>query len=373
MKKLLCGIMLVTCFLTFSGCQLVKPVKTSDNPPKTDSGTVTPSTPDNNEAADPGKTPSSGSSTYKIEDYFPFKANTLYTFEGKGNEFAGYTVWIDYIKENKIQQRVNNGGTELSKVIENKDGELKVVFSREETYYREDFTSKAPNKDEILLKEPLVEGTTWNLSDGRKRSITNLSAEISTPSGNYKALEVTTEGADSQSFDYYVLNIGLVKSIYKAKDMEVTSSLSEVKDNASLVQDIEFYFPNNVSDKIILNKKKLSFKTNDITKMTLEKELKNAPSNEFIKLMPSKSKINILYLNNDGMVYVDFTESYVTDMNLGSGYEGMALQSMANTLGRYYGAKKVYVTVEGKPYSSGHIIMEKGEAFTVNTSDITEP
>jgi hypothetical protein len=377
MKKLLCGILLIFFTLTASGCQLFIP---NSNTPKTDTNTTTPSTPDpsnnDNPSEEPGgddQQPGEGTTAYKIEDYYPFTADTLYAYEGKGNEFAGYNLWVDYIKGNKIQQRINNSGTELVRVIENSEGELKIIFSREESYYREDFTSKQPNKDEVLLKEPLVKGTSWTLADGRKRAVTGVNMDISTPSGNYKALEVTTEAPDSQAIDYYVLNVGLVKSVFKSEGSEISSALMEIKNNASLTQSIEVYYPNNVMDKIFMLRKGIIFKTNDITKIVLEKQFKSAPNNEAIKLLTPNVKINSLYLNNDGMVYVDFTENFVTEMNLGSGYEGMVLQSIANTLGRYYGVKKVYITLEGKPYSSGHIIMEKGEAFTVNTTDIVDP
>jgi hypothetical protein len=69
------------------------------------------------------------------------------------------------------------------------------------------------------------------------------------------------------------------------------------------------------------------------------------------------------------MVYVDFTKELVSEMNAGAGFESMILQCITNTLGRYYGVTKVYLTVEGSPYSSGHIIMKKGEPFIVNLTN----
>ena len=71
------------------------------------------------------------------------------------------------------------------------------------------------------------------------------------------------------------------------------------------------------------------------------------------------------------MVYVDFTKNFVSEMNVGASFESMILQSITNTLGQYYGAK-VYITLEGKPYSSGHISMKKREAFIVDTSNASE-
>ena len=66
------------------------------------------------------------------------------------------------------------------------------------------------------------------------------------------------------------------------------------------------------------------------------------------------------------MVYLDLSKEFTKEMNAGSLYESQILQCITNTLGDYYMVKKVYITVEGKPYSSGHILMKKGEAFNVN-------
>ena len=79
-------------------------------------------------------------------------------YAGNGNEYATYSVYVDYLRGNREQLRVNNGGTEMVKVLENKDGELRLIYSKGEIYYREDFTSQINNKLEILLKEPLTKG-----------------------------------------------------------------------------------------------------------------------------------------------------------------------------------------------------------------------
>ncbi|MCB2293692.1 GerMN domain-containing protein [Clostridium algoriphilum] len=76
--------------------------------------------------------------------------------------------------------------------------------------------------------------------------------------------------------------------------------------------------------------------------------------------------IKSLYLNKDNMVYVDFSKEFTQEMNAGSGYESQILQCITNTLGDYYMVKKDYITVECKPYSSGHILMENDEAFILD-------
>ena len=72
------------------------------------------------------------------------------------------------------------------------------------------------------------------------------------------------------------------------------------------------------------------------------------------------------------MAYIDFSKVLLSEMNTGSGYESLILQSITNTVGTYYGVNKVYITIENKPYSSGHIEMKKGQFFTVNLTNSVE-
>jgi hypothetical protein len=359
MKKFLCFLFGITTVMTLTGCNILKP------------GNNTPS-PASSSTPGPTSTASNSGAVYHIKDYYPFKSNIKYTYEGKGNEYASYTVYVDYLTDSREQIRINNGGTETVKVLESKDGELRVGFLRAETYYRENLTGKNNDKADILLKEPLKRGTSWVLSDGSTRSITNTDVAISTPSGNYKCIEVTTPGKESTNKDYYALNAGLVKSVFIAgnggTDSEISSTLSKAEPNVPFVQTVKFYYPNAADDVNYSIERKLSFNTNDITKEVFRKYFKE-PVNNSGKLISENTRINYLYLNADGMVYVDFSKEFVTEMNAGSGYEGMILQCVTNTLGDYYGAGKVYITLEGKPYSSGHFQMKEGEAFTVHPKD----
>lgn len=310
----------------------------------------------------------------KFAYYLAYQENTKYVYEGQGNEYASFTTFVDYLKGDKVQLRTNNGGTETVKVLGLNNGQLIQLLAQGETYYREDLTQspKLNNNGEVLLKEPLTKGTTWTLADNRKRTITNVDMDLSTPSGNYKVIEVTTEGKDNTVTDYYAPNVGLVKTVFKGTDgYEVTSTLSKLEKNTPLVQNVKTYYPNINDGKIHTTNVHLSFKTNDITKQVFEEEFKKQAANHG-KLIGDNVKIKSLYLNQDGRIYVDFTKNLVTEMNAGAGYEGMILQSIVNTLGDYYGVNEVYLTLEGEPYASGHVEMKKGEFFKVNKSNVVE-
>jgi hypothetical protein len=306
-------------------------------------------------------------SSLKIEDYYPMKENTRYVYEGTGNEYASYNVMNDYLIEGKVQQRIDNGGTVMANIIEIAEGKLIRSYSRGEAYYRENILKSENKEQEILLMEPLKKGTSWELKDSRIRTITNTAVDVTTPSGNYKAMEVTTKGPDGQTVDYYVKDIGLVKTTFSSEGMEVSSSLSKIEENVPFVQTISFFYPNINDDRLYYHHKEISFHTNDITKNIVEKAYKeNVPDPTSLNSVFTKNtKINSLYLNKDGNLYLDLNQAFLTEMNAGSGIEAMILQSVVNTFGHYYGVEKVYLTIENEPYSSGHITMNKGEFFQV--------
>lgn len=300
-----------------------------------------------------------------INDYFQNTENTKYDYEGEGNEFAYYTVFTDYSKDNRIQTRTNNGGTEVVKVLENKDGQLVEIFSRPETYFRENFLDKDYEGGNIILKEPFEKGNSWTLKDGSKRTITNVDMEITTPMGTYKALEVTTEANNYKNIDYYAKDIGLIKTVSTGEGYEVSSTLRTIEKDVSLIQNVNVYFPSLEEDTYYYITKEISFKTNDDAKDAIEKMVKD--NKDQAPVVSTNTKLNNLYLNEEeDMVYVDFSKEFVSEMNAGSGFEAMVLQSITNTLGNYYGVDKVYITLDGKPYESGHILMKEKEPFTVN-------
>lgn len=308
----------------------------------------------------------------EIEDYFPLKENVRYFYEGEGNEYAEYEEYIDFVEDSRIQVRVNNGGTETVKVLEVKDGQLIELLTRGETYFRENLLDRVESGGEVLLKEPLVEGTEWELADGSRRYISDTEANISTPYGEYTGIEVYTENENGIRIEYYVKDLGMVKSIFKSEGMEVTSALKEIQENVNWSQTLIVYYPNIDDDKLYYAEKELSFSTNDITKTKIEEAIREVGKEKLASMISDNVKIKSLYLNEDNIVYVDFTEEFITEMNAGSGYESMILQSIVNTLGSYYGAEEVYLTVEGNPYASGHIEMLEGETFRVNRENAGE-
>jgi len=305
-------------------------------------------------------------------DYYPAAENTHYVYQGEGNEYASYDVYVDYTSETRVQQRLNNGGTVLARVVEIADGKVTCVYSREESYYRENSLLKSDGRQEVLLMDPIKTGTTWTLIDGSVCTITGTDVSVETPSGTYSTVAVETAySSGGKSVEYYAKSIGLVKTVSSGEGYEVSSSLSEIQKDVPFTQTVRFYYPDGNDGNIYYKDLELSFKTNDVTRTTLENAYKQQFEGVPGTVLSENTKINSLYLNDDGMVYIDLSRDFVTEMNAGSGYEAQILQCVANTFGTYYGSDKVILTIDNDLYESGHIKLNQGEYLTVDTKEST--
>lgn len=315
---------------------------------------------------------STAEADYTIEDFFPNTDNQFYEYTGDGNEYAGFSEHTVYSGDNRKQYLRNNTGTQVVEVAALQDNQIVILYHEGETYHRENVLDKSDEPIEVLLQGPFEVGTSWEAPDNRTKTITGLEVPVTTELGEYEALEVTTEWEDSETtnVDYYAPGIGLVKSIYTDQGMEVLTEISSITETP-LEQTIRFYYPNGETGEVVYVDKAVEMNTNDETKEAIEAAYKETPEG-LVPVLTENVEINSLYLNEDGRVYVDFSEELRTEMNAGSAAEMMIVESLVNTIGTYYNVDEVYLTVEGQPYQSGHIEMQEGEYFNVNLDDATE-
>jgi hypothetical protein len=302
---------------------------------------------------------------WKAEELFPLKANVKYQFEGEGNEFATFDVVIDYLEEDLIQRRMDNGGTQTVDVIHVATGVVERVFRQGEVYYRENMLKKTGER-EVLIMDPIKVGTQWSVLQDGTRTITKVGEKITTPMGEFETVEITVEYSDENVGvvkEYYAKDVGLVKLTFQSEGEEITSTLSQVVEGEAVIQNVPFYYPKADGNSLEYVLKPMAFMTNQVTRTTLEETYKkDAP----FAVLSAGTRINSLYLNADGMVYIDVNKAFVDEMNVGAGYEAMVLQSLANTIGSYYGVEKVLLTVDNGLYESGHIALARGEYLEVD-------
>ncbi|MHB1364926.1 MAG: GerMN domain-containing protein [Eubacteriales bacterium] len=304
----------------------------------------------------------------KAEDFLPIKENVRYEYEGEGNEFASYVMVIDYTSGNMVQQRINNGGTEIVKVFKAGDGQVSELMSKGEVYFRENFLNSEFHTDEekIILMEPIKVGMNWTLMDSSKKTITSISFGLETPSGHYEAVEVTTSNDQGEitNLDYYVKDVGLVKTVFSPGDNQISSTLSKVLEDELYEQTISFFYPNANDNILYYEDKIIRFSTNAETSTVLE-----SAYSALGKVFSVNTKINSLKIDSENILSIDLNQAFVTEMSAGAMYESLILQSIANTFGKYYNAEKVSLTIEGKNYESGHILVEPGDLLPVDYSN----
>lgn len=303
---------------------------------------------------------------FTLEEYFPFLKDTALEYEGLGMEFAEKTVFFEYVDGNKAQIKVINPGTNIITILEKKDGAIKEIFSEGEFYHIEKLLDIKPSIENILLKEPLEIGNSWETVNGEKREITGIDIEIETPYEVFKTIEVTTFKKDSEDRDYYAPGLGLVASVYKNNDMEIKSLLKSVKKEGRKIA-IEKYYPIDIDSDLVYVNDVIDFYTNANIEEVLEEILKNPPSKELIPLISPKTKLNSIKLDrNNWKLRVDFSPELITDMNYGGAMESMVLSGIVNTLGRFYDVDGISITIDGRAYESGHFYFKEDEVLDIN-------
>lgn len=308
-----------------------------------------------------------------IKNYFPFKENTIMDYQGIGNEFAEQTVFFEYIDGNRAQMKIFNPGTVVAKVLEYSEGELREIYSEGEFYHIDNLLNVNSEESTTILKEPLKPGNSWTIPEGYKRFIRNLDVELELPYGKVEAMEVVTQMGDNvEVLDYYVKDLGHVASIYKDGDFQVETLLEKVK-NSPYELELGLYYPINNNIKTVYTSQKLVFNTNDNILNILEDKFKNPPSNKLNRIMGENTKIKSIKLERgNGIVRLDLSKEFIPEINAGSSLEYEILRSITNTLGDFYGVNKVYITIEGEPYASGHFQLEENDYFEINKEGIEE-
>ncbi len=128
---------------------------------------------------------------------------------------------------------------------------------------------------------------------------------------------------------------------------------------------VKVYLGNLDEDKLFYKEKEFAMNEKENLETFFTKILKKeiVETENLVKAIPNDATIQKIEVKED-KAYVDMSKDY-PNMNYGSTGEWLALQSLANTIGDYYGVTEVVVTVDGDPYSSGHILYEVGEGIKV--------
>ncbi|WP_225743630.1 GerMN domain-containing protein [Marinilactibacillus sp. Marseille-P9653] len=309
-------------------------------------------------------------------DWLPMNEDTAYTYSGTGSEFAEYQSYPQFIHNDTLQFVETNASTETVKIYEYTENEVREVFTRAETYFRDDFVDTGLNSSEqdqleILLQAPVEIGRSWDSPSGSVSEITDANVEVETPAGTYSALEITRTLNDQSDKLYYAKGTGLIQTISDVDgETEIISSLSNIQEDAAEEIPLTLYELNEMATALTTTNATMELRTNDPARLQLTEMLNGSTGDMTIPTLTENVQINYLYLGNDQIAHVDFSEELINDMNAGSGIEALLIQSLVNTIGGLYQVDEVLLTVEDAPYASGHIAMEEGQTMSVDLSSV---
>ncbi|SFC13064.1 Sporulation and spore germination [Alkalibacterium subtropicum] len=311
--------------------------------------------------------------------WFPKFEDTLMDYEGEGNEFAPFTRYPQFVKDESIQIVESTGGTDVVTIYEYSENEVREVFIRPETYFREDFADTGLESEqedfEIILQLPLEEGHSWESPSGSTSEITGVAVDKALPSGNVTALEVTrTSENGSETVEYYAEDIGLVERVFRTEEGEniISSTLNTRAENTPEEFPLTVYSVDDQAMGLERTSVTMELYTNEPARLAMAEILRGqAPDTETARVIVDSTEINFMYLRQDGVVHADFSVD-LADMNAGSGVEALILQGIVNTIGSYYNVEDVLLTLDNEPYESGHIALEEGETLSVDYSNINE-
>lgn len=311
--------------------------------------------------------------------WFPQVEDTLLDYEGEGNEFAPFTRYPQFVKDDTMQMVESTGGTDIVTIYEYTDDEIKEIFVRPETYFREDFQDTGLESEqedfEIILQLPLEEGHSWESPSGSTSEITGVAIDKELPIGNVTALEVTRTFVNgSETVEYYGEDIGLIERVFKTEEAgsDVRSTLSSRSENTPEEFPVTVYTVDDQAMGLESTSVTMELFTNEPARLALAEILRGqAPDTETDQVIAESTEINFMYLRQDGVVHADFSVD-LADMNAGSGVEAMILQGIVNTIGGYYNVEEVLLTLDNEPYESGHIALEEGETWSVDYSNVDQ-
>lgn len=325
---------------------------------------------DSNEDEEPEDVQDSDEVNQDLSAWIPRLDNVVYRYEGTGIEYTTFTSTPQFNQENYYQVVKDNGGTILAEVFEYTGNEIVRVFSRPETYFIDNFSSIGiPENDrleEIVLMQPIAVGTSWTAGEA-EYEITSVNAKVEVPAGNYDTIEVTATFEDSVVKRYYAEDVGLVSEVTDTNDETVESNLEAIQTETAETLPITVYVPDDQAMGIDTVDAELSLYTNEAARIAISDLLRgdNADYPD-IFILPEGAELNYLFLNDSNIVEADITSEYISNMNVGSSGESLFLHSLANTLLDYYGAEELLLTVDGEPYSGGHILLREGETISFN-------
>lgn len=146
--------------------------------------------------------------------YFPNRKMTKVFKNGSENE--GFTHIVDKVKGGKVQIKQVDLLTRVVMVYDISESDVKLIYTKEvgNNQYQDDYINGlVPNRDDIVIKAPIVVGTKWTDDDEGIYEIIKTDAVVQTPAGDFNAIIVKYTNDDFTVKEYYAEGVGLIKIV----------------------------------------------------------------------------------------------------------------------------------------------------------------
>lgn len=158
--------------------------------------------------------------------YMPMKVGSIWEYEGEGNEYASYTLSVEYEEKNRYQLTRDNGGTVIADIYEVREDSIVHVYLAGESYDHTNLLKQQNNLEDIVLKLPIEVGNKW-VSEENSYEIIDTKATLIVPYGTFNDCVVVRRTYKDGSEEYmsYKEGVGMLQSEFRTGDFSVFSRL----------------------------------------------------------------------------------------------------------------------------------------------------
>lgn len=219
----------------------------------------------------------------------------------------------------------------------------------------------------ILIKTPLVEGTTWTQDaidkNGHTISINAIIKKVQIVDGGKTQYTVYYDDVNSDYFEERIIREGVgVVSAQKLLELSDTSFSAGYNLYISGIlkeSPIVLYFPNALADQVYPETRNLMVIDGGVARAAVLGLIQGPQSQELTASIPEGTKLLDIAISN-GLCTVDFSKEFIENHSGGSAGELVTLSSIIRTLTQFDTIEQIQILVEGKKGETlGNILLDK--------------
>lgn len=219
----------------------------------------------------------------------------------------------------------------------------------------------------ILIKTPLVAGTTWTQDaidkDGNSSRINAIIKKVEIVDDNKTQYTIRYDDVNSAYFEERIIREGVgVVSVEKLLELSDTSfSAGYTLYVSGILQEmpIQLYFPISSGDQVYPETRNMMIIDGGVARAAVLGLIQGPQSQGLVASLADGTKLLDISVS-DGLCTVDFSKEFVENHSGGSAGELVTIASIVKTLTQFDSIEQVQILVEGKAGATlGNILLDK--------------